>query len=201
MPNRPLVRELTTVLAKAKERPGKRCGWQIDDCNDEAETAMEMKGVTFCFSLPRVRRREEVARGGGSLEQGGGAWNDGGHASEAWRRWVALGWLREREGKELEDRERVESNGERQRVFQGGDEGRIGAPRWKQEVAEAARARATPLLCLLAEGRRRACPCGLANRAGPSRWLRWAPGKLAQVSLSLLFIVSVFYYSATLWLY
>ena len=42
---------------------------------------------------------------------------------------------------------------------------------------------------------------GLANSVGPSRWLRWTPGKLAQVSLSPLFIVSVFYYSATLWLY
>ena len=58
----------------------------------------------------------------------------------------------------------------------------------KQEVAEAARARAMPLLYLLAEGRRRACPCGLANSAGPSRWLRWAPGKLAQVSLSLFYL-------------
>ena len=92
---------------ESKKRPGKRCGWQIDDCDDKAETTMETKGATFRCSLPHVRRREEVARGGGSLEQGGGAWNDGGHASEARRRRVALGWLREREGEELEERERA----------------------------------------------------------------------------------------------
>ena len=61
-----------------------------------------------------------------------------------WARWwwssstAALGCTRERG---LEEGARAESNGERQRVVQGGDEGRIGAPRWKQEVEARARAR------------------------------------------------------------
>ena len=111
---------------------------------------METKGATFCCSLPRVRRREEVARGGGSLEQGGGAWNDSGHASEArWRR-VALGWLREREGEEGEQPEREgRARGGLVRVSWRLEKGR-GREEASREVATAI-ARASTRLCLLAE--------------------------------------------------
>jgi hypothetical protein len=99
---RGFVRELTTVRVESKKSPGKRCGRRIDDGGDEAEAAMGTMGAMFCCSLPCVRRREREVRDGGALGRAVALGDDGGHASEARRRRVALGWLREREGEEEE---------------------------------------------------------------------------------------------------